>query len=251
MFLIHSFLLGLAGSFHCIGMCGPIAMALPLDRTSTIAQVLGLSAYNLGRIFTYSLLGLLFGFIGFSLSIYRIFQILSIIFGIILILLAWKKTWIKYFEWRTSPVYGFVMRKMSVLLQSKNVSSFFLMGMLNGLLPCGMIFIGLASSLLTPNFWGSGMAMFAFGLGTVPGMFAVGFLAQKMGSTFRLRMNQIYPYLMTLIGVMVILRGSNLGIPYLSPKIEQTEAKNHVTGNEPKTIQVICHSPDSSRKKEE
>lgn len=106
MFLVSALLLGLAGSFHCIGMCGPIAMALPLDRRSTGSQILGLFAYNFGRIITYTLLGFIFGFIGFSLQVYRVFQVLSILFGVILIVLAWKKTWIQYFEWRKAPIYS-------------------------------------------------------------------------------------------------------------------------------------------------
>lgn len=248
MFLVTAFLLGLASSFHCIGMCGPIAMALPLDRSTITSQVSGLFAYNLGRIITYSLLGILFGLLGFSLQLYRIFQLLSIIFGILLIVLAWRKTWISYLEWRKSPIYAWLMKNMGKLLQKKGNATLFLLGMLNGILPCGMIFLGLASALLAPNFWGSGLAMLAFGIGTLPGMFLVGFFAQRMSSGVRTRVNQLYPFLMTLIGFMVILRGANLGIPYLSPKIQQTQANSHVTGNEPKTVQVMCHSPGSQKK---
>lgn len=247
MFIVTAFLLGLASSFHCIGMCGPIAMALPLDRSSVTSQVSGLTVYNLGRIITYTLLGILFGFVGFSLQLYRVFQILSIVFGVMLIVLAWRKTWISYLEWRKSPIYSWLMKNMSKLLQKKGPSTLFLLGMLNGILPCGMIFLGLASALLAPNLWGSGLTMFAFGMGTLPGMFLVGFFAQRMGTTVRTRINQIYPYLMSVIGILVILRGSNLGIPYLSPKIEQTQASNHITGNEPKTVQIICHSPKGTK----
>lgn len=245
MFLLSAILLGLAGSFHCIGMCGPIAMALPLDRRSTGSQILGLFAYNFGRIITYTLLGFLFGFIGFSLQVYRVFQVLSIVFGIILIVLAWRKAWIRYFEWRKAPVYAWTMKKMGILLQQKGPQALFLLGMLNGILPCGMIFLALGSSLLAPNIWGSAAAMLFFGLGTLPGMFATGFFAHRMGDGFRIRIRAAYPYLMSLIGVLVLFRGADLGIPYLSPKIEQTQQKSHITGNEPKTVQVICHTPKS------
>lgn len=247
MFLLTALLLGLASSFHCIGMCGPIAMALPLDRTTISSQVSGIVVYNLGRIFTYSILGLLFGFIGFSLQLYRVFQVLSVIFGILLVVLAWRKTWISYLEWRKSPIYGWLMKSMGKLLQKKGPSTLFLLGMLNGILPCGMIFLGLASALLAPNFGGSGLAMFAFGLGTLPGMFLIGFFAQRMSNNVRIRVNQLYPYLMTLIGFLVILRGANLGIPYISPKIQQVQETNHITGNNPKTVQVICHSPKKEK----
>lgn len=137
---------------------------------------------------------------------------------------------------------------MGTLLKRKGSQTLFLLGMLNGILPCGMIFLALGSSLLAPNVWGSAAAMLFFGLGTLPGMFATGFFAHRMGDGFRIRIRAAYPYLMSLIGVMVLLRGANLGIPYISPKIEQTQQKNHVSGNEPKTVQVICHSPEKSDK---
>lgn len=246
MFLLTSFLLGLASSFHCIGMCGPIAMALPLDRSSVGTQIGGLLSYNFGRLYVYGMLGLVFGSIGFSFHLYRIFQILSIVLGGLFILLAWRKSLVKYFEWKNSPVYSFVIKKMGYLLQRKSNSSLLLLGILNGILPCGLIFIALANSLLASNFWWSAAAMLTFGLGTVPGMFSVGFFAHRITKDYQAKAKVLYPVLMTIIGAMIILRGSNLGIPYVSPKIEMV-AQNVGAGEKQVNKLVInCHKPEST-----
>jgi sulfite exporter TauE/SafE len=250
MFLFASFLLGIASSFHCLGMCGPIAMALPLDRSSNSKKLLGISAYNFGRITTYSLLGLLFGSIGFSIQIYRIFQILSVVLGIGLILIAWRKQLIGFLEIRKVFFYAWLNKSMGKLLSKRGTEHLFFLGMLNGILPCGLIFIALASSLLADSIWESGLAMFVYGLGTTPSMFMVAYFAQSIGNKLRLRISQAFPYLMTCIGILVILRGANLGIPYVSPLLIENKSATHVEGNEPKTIQVMCHAPSQQKQEQ-
>jgi len=237
IFLIGSFILGLAGSFHCIGMCGPIALALPLNRHSSGSMLTGILLANMGRIITYTLLGFLFGTIGFSLQLFRVFQVLSILFGISLILIAWRKHWLKRLEFRAPGIQHWVSKKMSKLLRQGGTLKLFGIGLLNGLLPCGMIFLALANALLAANPVGSAAAMAAFGLGTLPALLGVGFFAQRINQVFRDKLTAAFPYLLSIIGLLVIVRGANLGIPVLSPKVEEQQMQ----GNE-KAVVIECHS---------
>lgn len=248
IFYVNLFLLGLASSFHCMTMCGPIALALPLDRSSNLRIITGVLAANFGRIVTYSALGLLFGTIGFSFGMYRFFQIASIIFGVFFILIAWRKHWINKLEIRNVALNSWTSKKMGKLLQKKGTFRLAGIGLLNGLLPCGMVLLGLASSLLAQTPFESAIGMIFFGLGTLPGMLTVAFLAQKMGQSFRGKVTALYPYLVTVIGILIILRGSNLGIPYLSPKLETKTTVAHQTETELLRKQVMCHSIESKEK---
>ncbi len=238
IFLISSFVLGLAGSFHCIGMCGPIALALPLSRKSATSILIGILTANAGRIITYMLLGFLIGSIGFSLHLFRLFQVLSILFGIGLIALAWRKHWLKHVEFRTPRFQKWVSSAMTRLLRQNGSIKLFGIGLLNGLLPCGMIFLALTNALLAENPIGSATSMAAFGLGTLPALIGVGFFGQRMNQTFRIKLTNAFPYLLSVIGLLVILRGANLGIPVLSPKIEQQMNSGH-----PKALIIECHKP--------
>jgi sulfite exporter TauE/SafE len=238
IYLLGSFMLGLASSFHCIAMCGPIALALPLNRSSPVQTLLGILEANLGRIVSYTLLGLIIGSLGFSFQLFRLFQVLSIVFGIALIAIAWRKTWIKRLEFRMPGFSRWVSGKMGKLLKKRGPFRLFGIGLLNGLLPCGMIFLALANALLAENSFGSAAAMAAFGFGTLPGLIGAGFFAQRINTNFRSKISAAFPYLLSIIGILVILRGANLGIPVLSPKIEQQTQ----TGNQ-KTVVIECHKP--------
>lgn len=243
MLLLSAFILGLASSFHCIGMCGPIAMALPLNRRTKGTQLIGLFANNLGRITTYTIIGFVLGTIGFSLHLYQLFQGLSIVVGVFMILVAWRKQLLQKIEFQAGFLQKWIVGIMGKLLASNNPFKLFLLGSLNGLLPCGMIFIAISSALLAQDSIGSAAVMASFGLGTLPGMLLVGFFAQQISGPFRANMSKAFPYIMTVVGVLVILRGANLGIPYISPKIEQTNATRSVKAKDPQSYQIICHSP--------
>ncbi|WP_343631124.1 sulfite exporter TauE/SafE family protein [Fluviicola sp.] len=238
IFLISSFILGLAGSFHCIGMCGPIALALPVNRKSPATVLADLLTANTGRIITYTLLGFVIGSIGFSLQLFRLFQVLSILFGLLLIAIAWRKQLLRHIEFRSPGFQKWVSGRMQLLLRQKGTLKLFGIGLLNGLLPCGMIFLALTNALLAENPLGSASAMAAFGLGTLPALIGVGFFAQRFNQSFRNRLTGAFPYLLSIIGLLVILRGANFGIPVLSPKIEQ------LNPGHPKSVIVECHQPE-------
>lgn len=239
MLLIVAFLLGLASTFHCIGMCGPISLALPLNRTSGATVLMGLIQYHLGRITTYSLLGLLIGSIGMSLRLFHLLQWLSILMGLVMILFAWKRHWIHKMEFRQNTMMQLLVGNMGKLLASKSPGKLIGLGALNGLLPCGMVFVALGNALLSGSLIGSMAGMAAFGLGTFPAMVAVGYFARQVNQTTRQRINRVFPVLLTIVGFMLIVRGANLGIPYISPKMAELPKKEQP--NHQQQVVIECH----------
>lgn len=240
MLLSVAFLLGLASTFHCVGMCGPISLALPLDRSNSRTILAGLIQYHLGRILTYSILGLLIGSLGFSLQLFSVLQWLSIGMGIVMIVLAWKRQWIHKLEWKNHFLMMRVSRGMGSMLASDSVLKFPVLGTLNGLLPCGMVFVALGNALLSGTIPGAMAGMAVFGLGTFPAMVLVGYFARQINTTTRQRINRAFPVLLTLVGFMLILRGANLGIPYISPKL--TELHQQASNKPAQQVVIECHS---------
>lgn len=239
-FIITGFILGISSNLHCIGMCGPIAMALPLDRSSNRSILFGALQYNLGRVVTYALLGLLVGMIGLTIETFGVLQWVSIISGAFLILFAWRHIFERlpvlhlpgfFLTTRLNQLLGRVIR-------SKNPAKLLFLGGLNGLLPCGMVYAALLNAILAGNPFSSALAMTAFGLGTLPAMIFVSFAVQRISNKGRANMRKALPYVLTLVGAIIVLRGLNLDIPYLSPKVEistvqdgdaQEETKKEVT----------------------
>ncbi len=220
-FFISVFLLGMISNLHCIGMCGPIALALPLNRESKIEIINGIIQYNLGRIFTYSSLGYIIGFIGLSLNLLGLIQGLSIATGIGIIIYAWRKYYISNIHFTKINfhfIQKFTSKYMGKIIKQNSSFKLLLFGMLNGLLPCGMVFTALFTSILagTPRY--SLFTMFFFGLGTLPGMILITLFATQITNKFRGKINKYLPYFLTIIGLIILIRGLNLDIPYLSPK---------------------------------
>lgn len=244
--LISAVLLGLAANLHCIGMCGPISMALPLDRSSNWKILSGALTYHFGRLLTYSLLGAFIGLIGLSITTLGIMQWLSILSGIVLIIFAWRGIFGRIFS-RNAAFSGIQMkisRGMGRILKSRNPAKLLFLGMLNGILPCGMVFAGLLNAMLAGSPVQSALAMLTFGIGTLPALLVVAFAAQKIGTKLRSRFNQVAPYFLTVVGVLVVLRGMNLDIPLISPHIQLTEisSEEHPESPQPEVEMSCCHS---------
>jgi sulfite exporter TauE/SafE len=240
--VLTAFLLGLTSNLHCIGMCGPIAMAIPVNRTSTLSILKGIFEYNIGRITTYGTLGLIVGMVGLTINTLGILQWISIISGVLLIVYAWRK-WITIRLGNNFPQLGiqaFVSRNIGKIITSKSPFKLLLLGMLNGLLPCGMVYLALMNAILAGAPDLSSIAMIVFGVATLPAMLLVGYSANKINAAWRLKLNRTVPYLLTLVGLLIIVRGLNLGIPYLSPKV--TVAKEYK--NVPQKVEMsCCHKP--------
>lgn len=216
--------LGLLGSFHCIGMCGPIALALPVHHYSKFKKYLGIFLYNLGRVTTYTLLGLLFGLLGQSFFLGGFQQIVSISIGILLLLsVIFTNT-----NWFNSQHLGFIYSfinsvkiQLGNLFNKKGLHFLFFIGILNGLLPCGLVYLGIAGAIATGHYIKGAEFMFYFGIGTIPIMYAVAFFGQFIKLKYRNHIRKAMPVVVTIMAIMLIVRGLNLGIPYLSPAFEK------------------------------
>ncbi|PKV75467.1 sulfite exporter TauE/SafE family protein [Pontibacter ramchanderi] len=219
------FLFGLLGSFHCVGMCGPIAMALPFVGSSGWRYYAGRLLYNGGRIVTYASLGALAGAFGQSLEMAGLQQTVSIVSGVLILLLLVLPT---AFKGKASHVMGtdkimaWVRRKLGYYFQKNSLGSLFMVGMLNGLLPCGFVYIALAGAISAPGIGGAMLYMALFGLGTFPLMYIVSLSGKLISLKVRGMFNRAVPYVGMVLAVLFIVRGLGLGIPYLSPKVVQT-----------------------------
>jgi uncharacterized protein len=216
-----AFVMGLIGSFHCLGMCGPIAMALPMGHRNNSGRLLGGVIYNLGRIFTYSFLGLILGLAGDFLISPKIQNVVSITFGalivIYLLLPSRTKSALKISPSQTLLVK--LRKQIAKFLYIDNNSSLFGIGLLNGLLPCGMIYLALTSSFLAGNAIKGSLFMLSFGLGTFPTMLAAVFFGSFVNQHIRSKLRKLVPVFLFFMAALLIVRGMNLGIPYLSPSL--------------------------------
>jgi uncharacterized protein len=218
--LYTAIIFGLISSFHCIGMCGPIAMMLPVDRSNETKRILQLFLYHLGRLTAYGSLGLLLGLLGKGFYLAGWQQQLSIFVGVIMIVIAVvpEKELAKYNF--SKPIYRLISKVKSSLGQqfkSRSLKSFFTIGLLNGYLPCGMVYVALFGALAMPNVSISVLYMLLFGLGTIPMMSAVVLISNLLSIPIRNKIQKVIPVLTVVIGVLFIMRGMGLDIPYLSP----------------------------------
>lgn len=223
--VVLAFSLGLVTNLHCIGMCGPIAMALPLNRKSKISIAGGITSYSLGRSLGYTLMGIVVGIIGLSAALLGVLQWLSIISGIAIIFFAWgayyngkgKSTWFN----------KIVMRTMSKFLKGKPAGATKLMGIgfINAFLPCGMVYVALGFALSMGSVQNAMIYMFVFGLGTLPGFIFLGVLKDFFARVGFFNRKFVLATLISVVGLFMVIRGLNLGIPYVSPKIEMMMSK--------------------------
>ena len=219
--LLSAVILGIMGSFHCIGMCGPIAFMLPVDHNKPAKKLFQVFLYHLGRITSYALIGLIFGFLGKGLYVFGLQQRLSIIIGILMILfiLIPYRTFGKYNF--SKPIYSFLTKIKSRLgkeLQKKSPDTFITIGFLNGFLPCGLVYMALFGSIATANPWLGALFMALFGLGTVPLMTTAVYFGSMLKGAAKKSVQRLIPIFVILIGLLFILRGMGLGIPYISPE---------------------------------
>lgn len=239
--VIAPLMLGLMGSFHCVGMCGPIALVLPLRGRSWFFRIFNGVAYNLGRTVTYGLMGFVFGLAGASLSLAGFQRKVSIAMGIIMIftvVIPWIFGGSFSAENLGTPVFNRIRGPLNRLMQSGTTGALFLIGLLNGLLPCGLVYVALAGAIGTGSLTGSVVFMVIFGLGTLPLLLMVSLAGNTVGKTLRARINQLIPIVVILVGILFILRGLNLGIPYISPR----ESKLHVPVKQEHHTQPGCCS---------
>lgn len=216
------FVLGILGSFHCLGMCGPIAIAIPHRSSSRLGILLESLVYNFGRVITYSVMGLLLGFVGTPLRLAGIQEYVAVATGILMLLFLIIP--LKYYQGTGNIkfVNSFVMsfkRKFNEFFNSKSMFSLLIFGFLNGLLPCGLVYIALAGSFASTDLLTSTLYMSAFGIGTVPMLALLYFTKNMLTLNLRKKLTKLIPYGVALVAILMILRGLSLGIPLISPQL--------------------------------
>lgn len=233
-FLEIGFFMGLLGSVHCIGMCGPLVMALPILHLNTVQKLTATFLYHIGKITMYGILGIFIGIFGKQIPFYNVQQHLSMVIGILMLTyVLWvfyvhpkRKLGLLKIDWIQKPIYA----ALSKLLKQNRVGAFLFIGFLNGLLPCGMIYLALGSAWANQSVLQSGFFMVLFGIGTLPALLLVAFGGQLMSIAFRKRLQKALPYMLFSMGVLLILRGMNLGIPFISPIMDNGAST------------VVCHN---------
>jgi uncharacterized protein len=235
--ILSGLLLGLTGSFHCVGMCGPIALSLPLKGNTLTERIGGGLLYNLGRAFTYGLMGVIFGLIGQSFSFFGFQRWISIAMGALMILsIIIPSIYARLSKNAPSPIAGFVRKQIQRFFTARSFSGLFMVGLFNGLLPCGLVYLAIAGAIGTGNVITATLFMFLFGLGTLPMLLFITVLGNIISLSVREKLNKAIPYIVVFIGLIFILRGSNLGIPFLSPPKEKMKVPIHKMTEPPKNL---------------
>ncbi|UOQ51138.1 sulfite exporter TauE/SafE family protein [Hymenobacter cellulosivorans] len=210
-------------------MCGAIALALPGRPDAASARYVGgRLLYNLGRVTTYSVLGAAAGLVGQSLRLVGLQQSLSIASGLLILLLVGLPQ--RYAQALSagqglSRPLAWVKNHLTRLFQQHSWRALYLTGLLNGLLPCGLVYLALAGALSAPGVLGAAAYMACFGLGTLPLMLGLSLTSRLVPLQWRTRMRQAVPYVASLLAVLFIVRGLGLGIPYLSPQLPAAAPK--------------------------
>jgi len=214
--------IGLIGSFHCIGMCGPIVVALPLKKHNLISKIAGAVLYNSGRVITYSILGILFGLLGQGIHMAGFQQWTSILLGIAMIISV-----LFPFVFREKITIGNLFTGFSArlitrlrkLFTDRSYFSLLMIGLLNGLLPCGLVYVAIAGAIGSGTVLSGAIFMMLFGIGTIPLLLVATLASDAIGQRVRSKMQKVVPYFVFLLGVLFILRGMSLGIPFIKKAV--------------------------------
>lgn len=219
--LVAGLAFGAFGSVHCVGMCGPLALSLPGKHQPRWQFWAERGLYNLGRAVTYSLLGVLVGAAGQVVSLAGAQQGLSVGIGVIMILAAtvpWVSRQVQRIEQTPSAFLGRVMKPIGTLYRTGGPTAMLIVGLLNGLLPCGFVYAALATAVTADGVAQSTVFMAGFGLGTGPAMLSVSLLGRVASTQLRARLQKLVPIGLALVGLLLILRGLGLG-SMLSPAL--------------------------------
>jgi uncharacterized protein len=212
-------LLGFVGSLHCAVMCGPLIIAVSAAGGRGLPFGVSRLVYNSGRIVTYCAIGLLFGAVGKTFVLAGFQRWLSLAAGAAIFLGLALSTRVAL---KTPFAKGItkLKRLFGGLLQRRTLASQFLLGTLNGLLPCGLVYTAAVGAATTLSPVGGALHMAAFGVGTLPMMLGIGAASGRLRG-IALRFQRIIPACVILVATLLLLRGMALGIPYLSPSLNE------------------------------
>ncbi len=211
-----AFTLGLIGSTHCLGMCGPIALAIPMSTSQRLLMTFQALKYNLGRVLTYALLGAVFGLLGMGVELAGFQKSFSIVIGIMLLIAAFFTL-----DWESrltnnSPLktfFHFIKKQIGKLIRNDSKQSHLLIGIFNGFLPCGMVYLAIAGAVTTGSILNGMLFMTLFGLGTLPLMLGIMLLGNVIKPSFKNILRKIAPFIMISFALLLIARGLNVNLP--------------------------------------
>lgn len=201
-------------------MCGPIAFVLPIDRSNSAKKIVQISLYHIGRLLTYSFIGFIFGWIGKGLYLAGFQQRISILIGVLMIVMILIPVRIFNKYNFSKPLYsavGKVKSGLGKLLKQKSNKALFSIGILNGFLPCGMVYMALVGAMAGGTSLDGAFYMALFGLGTIPLMTMAVYLGNFLSLNVRAKIQKAVPIFVVVIGLLFITRGLGLGTPYISP----------------------------------
>jgi sulfite exporter TauE/SafE len=221
-----AFFIGLFGSIHCIGMCGPLAFAVQVSNHNWLRVVFDKVIYNLGRIISYTALGFVIGFAGKQLWLSGMQQGLSFASGLLIIMAGISR--LLHVGFGNNRLLSSLLSPVNRLLNYalKHKAGHLIIGMVNGFLPCGFVYLALIGAINTTMPLAAAQYMFWFGAGTFPLMLIATLSSGFMGPVVRKRINRAMPYFMICLGFWFILRGVGLNIPYLSPAKQVWQGSN-------------------------
>ncbi len=229
--LYAALIFGLLTGFHCIGMCGPIAIALPLNSHSWPHKIFGSLTYNIGRVVTYTLMGAVFGLLGQGLALAGFQQWLSIVIGSVMMLSVFFPLLFKSVVAKSPlfPLANQIKHKLGLLFGKKSYPALFLIGLLNGLLPCGPVYAAIGLSLASGNVVSGAACMALFGLGTIPIMLSLSLLGNFFTIKVRSKIRRFVPVFIVLMGLWFIMKGLGLGVHLLSPSDQRLQVDTEQT----------------------
>jgi sulfite exporter TauE/SafE len=210
--------MGFIGSLHCVGMCGPIAMMLPADTSKRWKFIVGRLLYNGGRILTYGFLGLFVGFIGESTSYFISQKSLSILLGILILVGVFLPKNLQNKISFNPQIFRFtniIKSSLSALFKKHSLITQFSFGLLNGFLPCGLVYAALSGAFLTEHISEGMVFMMLFGLGTLPMMLGISLGATWLRKTFSMKLPKLIPVTYSVIAIWLIIRGLYASFPYI------------------------------------
>lgn len=227
--LIAAFLLGIGGSLHCLGMCGPLIMAVPFPSGKGGLKWLSTLVYYLAKCLAYGSMGIFMGMFGKGISLINWQQGLSVVAGIIILVMAFIPAVLRKFK--GTFLFQKEFNNLFVRLQQHpRLHYYFLLGFLNGFLPCGLVFTALTAAAVTAGPLPGFLFMVLFGLGTTPALATLSLFKTRIGLRFRPQLKKTALFISVFLGLLLIIRGMNLGITYISPEAAANGAVKNCCG---------------------
>lgn len=223
--LLVAILMGITGSLHCAGMCGAIMWIMPFQLFRGHRKIAAIAFYHFARVSMYAIMALvLYTFKG--LFDPHIQQFISIVMGCVLLIAGILSFLPGKAVKMNVPWAGYFQKRLGAFIGQPDLVKITIAGGLNGLLPCGLVYMALSATLSLSTSLSAVGFMYAFGLGTLPMLIAITLLKSKIRSNVS-HISKFVPIAIFSFGCLFLLRGLNLGIPYLSPKVEVVDHQIH------------------------